>query len=596
MLHFNDPVPFSDSIAIDIETSGLDPYTNKLLLISIADRQGNAYLITNPACLESVKKLLVDPDVLKIAHNATFDIKWLRRYFKLDRIPNLYCTMQAEKLIYMGWDFGDYPATLSSTVARHTGFAINKSVREEFIDHPGFNIRPITADQIRYAKDDVIYLHRVMDSQLMVAEHDGLGNVFDLENFLINATASLELGGQKLDMVRWLENLAFMTMVINDAQAAMHTAIGDYELKYVTKKGKENVRRGVYDSENNKLGINFNSRDQLMPLMSQLWGVRLKNAQSEYIQSIVDSDLTPAGAREFLNNLLKIKQWSKWVGYDLPKYVNPVSGKCHPQFNPLGTVTGRYSSNDYNAQNIPRPQDGLNMRHCLVADSEDHVIIRCDYAQQEVRVGAAMSGDKALMKACMGEDIYAHVGSDLFNKPITKADPERQIAKGAVLAMMYGAGEERLMKATGQGLKDVRKVKNAMKQAYPQMFNYGRRVEQFYNNNGYIATRLGRRRYNVESYSEFCNSPIQGTSADMMKIAMANFEEDLYNRKQNSEFSSSARLWTAVHDEIGVHCRIDEADRLSELITKHMVNAANMLVPEVAHYAELSKPEYRWDK
>lgn len=596
MIYINERVPFSNSIAIDVETTRLDPFTGKLLIISIALPNGDVYLITNRTALDSVRALLVDNDVLKIAHNATFDVKWLRHYFKLGRIPNVFCTMQAEKLIYMGYDFGDYPVNLRSTLMRHFGLSIDKDTRDEFIEHPGFDVQCLTPDQIKYSALDVLYLHRLMESQLYIAARDNLGTVFDLENFCINATASLELGGQALNVEKWNELLTFMEGVVSDSQAAMYGIVRDHVLMYITKAGKEHTKRGIYHPKTNKNGINFNSGDQLKPLAHQLWDVHLPNTQAKTIEAIAQDFDTPSEAREFFEYLLKAKQWAKWIGYDLPKYINPVTNKCHPSFDPLGTVTGRYSSSEYNAQNIPQPQDGLNMRHCLWADTEDDVILRADYAQQEVRVGAAMAGDTALITACQGSDIYSNVGATLYSKPINKKDPERQVAKGAVLAMMYGAGKDRLMQATGQSEEEVIKTKNLMAQSFPEMMNYGRKVETFYNNNGYIMTRTGRRRYNVKGYSEFCNSPIQGTSADMMKIAMGNLEEALYILKDGNQIHPSTRLWTVVHDEIGVQCRADEAEKIAELINNTMLEAAHMLVPEVKHFVEIGEPTRVWDK
>lgn len=267
--------------------------------------------------------------------------------------------------------------------------------------------------------------------------------------------------------------------------------------------------------------------------------------------------------------------------------VHPVTGRVHTSYNQAVAATGRLSSTDPNLQNIPiRSERGREIRRAFVAADAEHVLFSADYSQIELRLAAEISGDEGLLDAFRhGEDIHSSTAMKLFDVPAAEVTSEmRRRAKTTNFGILYGISAFGLAQRLGISNADAKDLIDLYFDRYPRISAYIMKTIAFAQSHGYVETLLGRRRYipdikssnrNVRMFAErtAINAPIQGSAADMIKIAMIRIHEAL------RDHALRTRMILQVHDELVFDTPRDEVDEVRDLVTQHMTTAMALTVP-----------------
>lgn len=652
------PKQWPPILGVDIEATSLDPFLGKLLSIALSDGK-DAWIFLHIHDFKQLIPVLTDENILKIFHNAAFDLMWLQQHLGV-RVQNVYDTLVTEQTLFLGKNL---PNTLKEIVARRCGRLLEKETVTEFIDHPGFDRQPLTTTQLNYMVNDTLYLLAIREQQLVDMSATQAGGVVSVEQRVVPIIADMKLNGLQLDVALWDSYQTEIQKKIEDLQESLINQLGeDYKLPVERKKNKLPVIEEIPTRQ-----IKWNSPQQMLALLNTafntapkrarkltenelLWlrydhipipegdvvtdeileyfagdppsesGVdtrqlssadeaNVKNTQElslgisydeekarRHKKFIFTSTSEPAlqeyldiGTDErvvtFIQTLLDFRSWKKMQGWNYPSYLNPVTGKVHPDWHQLGPGTGRMSCSNPNLQNVPTPHENEpNLRRLWIPDSIDYVILGCDYSQQEMRVVADLCQDPAMLRACNEMDVYLEFAKLMFGHEVDKKSEERYIAKQFVLAVGYGAGNDKLHATSKLPYDECDRIRNVIRQTFPRMVQWGQQQHSRLMQYGYCTTRLGRRRYfenkGDRKYTTAVNTPVQGTAADMLKLAMV-YVNDLLTREQ-----IDGRIWLVVHDEIDVQVRRDQAEQALPLILKEMERAGSELCPSVKHYAE----------
>jgi DNA polymerase-1 len=584
-------------MAIDIETSGLDPYQDRLLSIAVSNGE-ETWILLDFFGFDTILPHLKNEDIVKVAHNAKFEYVWFKQLGVT--VTNWYDTFIAEKVIATD---DSLPMSLDQVLGRHVGAYMDKVTRETFEEHPGFAVRPVTNEQVEYMRDDVLYLNQLKEKQEVWVAKMQLERTLQLELDVLPAVAELELNGVNLDIDLWMEQVAEFTRLADEADITMRNIIGETILHVPAKKDGEDIIKEIPTEE-----INLNSPIQLKTLFSDRFDLKTTTTNAAFLSDVAGNGLAvsfwkwqfpiPVGmeASAFATELLKHRGYRKRIGFDYTKFIHPKTGKVHPSYHQLGARTGRFSCSKPNLQQVPRPvKDEPNIRHVWVADSEDYVIIRADYSQQEPRVMAQLCGDPAMIEACNKEDVYIEFGKHIYGHEIEKGSEERYVSKTFVLAVGFGAGGAKLAATSGKDEKTCLAIKNTIQNTFPIMAQYGGKMYNILSQYGYVETAIGRRRYMNPMFTMAVNTPVQGTAADMFKLSLAKVHNALTELKKSGTIDKNTRVWNLVHDEIEVHCHKDEVSFIMPLVKRLMEEAGQEICPDVLHVAE-AEYGYRWDK
>ncbi|HHW49213.1 MAG TPA: DNA polymerase I, partial [Clostridiaceae bacterium] len=267
--------------------------------------------------------------------------------------------------------------------------------------------------------------------------------------------------------------------------------------------------------------------------------------------------------------------------------VNPLTGRIHSSFNQTVTVTGRISSTEPNLQNIPvKLEMGRKIRKVFIPQNEDYVLCDADYSQIELRVLAHITGDENMIAAFKNnEDIHTNTASRVFGIEKNEVTPlMRAKAKAVNFGIVYGIGEFSLSKDLGVSIREAKRYIEEYLSKYPNVRQYMHDIVEQAKEYGYVTTLFNRRRYlpelkssnrNIRAFGEriAMNTPIQGSAADIIKIAMVNVYKELKDKKMKS------RLISQVHDELIIEAHVDEKEQVEEILKKNMENAACLKVP-----------------
>ncbi|MBM3156670.1 MAG: DNA polymerase I, partial [Chloroflexi bacterium] len=288
--------------------------------------------------------------------------------------------------------------------------------------------------------------------------------------------------------------------------------------------------------------------------------------------------------------LLEYRQFSKLKSTyidALPGLINPDTGRVHTTFNQTGTTTGRLSSSDPNLQNIPvRTEEGRQVRKAFIAGKESSILMGADYSQIDLRALAHLSRDPRLLEAfAKGEDIHAATASEVFGVPLSGVNKDmRRLAKTINFGVIYGMSEYGLEQATELSRQEAAQFIKAYFEKYSGVKEYLARTKKEAADNGYVQTLLGRRRYIPEVTSTNAqvrmaaermaiNMPVQGTSADIIKVAMIELQREMDRERLE------AKMILQVHDELLFELPREETQKLTDLVLKIMPDAVKLSVP-----------------
>jgi len=560
--------------AIDLETTGLDVMNAEIVGLSISFHPGEAYYIPvfheylgmpgmmkEQDVLEQLKPILANTDIRKIGQNIKFDYEVLKRS-GADVVGIDFDTMIASYLLdpsASGHKLSDIAFKYLGAMMTPIEDLIGKGVKQIPMSH-------VPVEQVsEYACADADITFQVksfLEAELQ--EHD-LYEIFrEIELPLIPVLADMEMAGVKIDP-------DYLTKLSVDFEGRLK----EMEAKIYSSAGRS---------------FNINSPKQLSEILfDELELRRGRRTKTGYstdertLQSLVSEHPLPAMILEY-RHFAKLK--STYVDA-LTEMINPTTGRVHTSFNQAVTATGRLSSSNPNLQNIPvRTDEGREIRRAFIAPSDDVLIVAADYSQIELRILAHLSKDAKLTEAFeKGEDIHSYAASLVFGIPIDQVTPDmRRSAKTMNYGIVYGIGAYRLANELKISLDEAQNLIDGYFQTYSGVKAYFDKTVEDATEKGYVTTLTGRRRYMPELSSksrnirEFgkraaINAPVQGSSADLIKIAMLKVADYLISTKKET------KMLLQVHDELVFETPKKELDEVTVEVRQIMENAMELDVP-----------------
>ncbi|MGM0739152.1 MAG: DNA polymerase I, partial [Bacteroidota bacterium] len=557
----------ADIWSFDTETTSTDPQVAHLLGVALSHTEKEAWYISTAdigveALVDALKPLFRMQSALKVAHHFKYDYRILRN-IGVEVSGPIFDTMLAAYLLDAGQKMD-----MDSLARGYLGYepvAIETLIGPKGRDQLSMKDVPLEK-VVPYACEDAditLQLYRVLSKKI---DKRGLGLLADdIEFPLARVLGKMESAGIKLDL---------------DLLASFSEEL-DHDIETLSKQ--------IYEMAGGE--FNINSTKQLGTVLFEklLIPSKKKTATGKYSTSeAVLSQLAPVHDIAALileyRGLTKLK--STYVDA-LPKLVNERTGRIHSTFNQHITATGRLSSTHPNLQNIPvRTERGRGIRKAFVAD-RGHKILAADYSQIELRIIASISGDEAMIQAFRNnEDIHARTAAEIFGlDSLEEVDrDQRRKAKEVNFGIPYGVSAFGLAQRLGIPNKEGRNMIEAYFDRFPAIRDFINETIAFARDNGYVQTLSGRRRYvpdihsrnpNIRGFAErtAVNMPIQGTAADLIKIAMINIDRKLADR------ASGTRMLMQVHDELVFEVPENEVKDVPEMVRDMMESAMELNVP-----------------
>jgi DNA polymerase-1 len=567
----------AQALTIDTETTHTDPMQAELVGVALTDAREQGWYIPIKApsgdpqlppkvALEALAPLLQNAGLPKYGHNIKYDIAVLERAGA--RVEGLaFDTMIAEWLAN--------PASKNLGL-KSLAWARLKQHMTPITDLIGAGKDQLTMDQVPsaqvapYACADVDMTHRLVNILTPELEKTGSWSLFaEVEMPLIPVLAAMEMAGVRLDT-------AFLEQMSNE----LADRLGELETQIQKMVGYP---------------FNINSTQQLSDALFktlELPAQGMRRTKSGHYSTAAEVLERLRGKHPVIDLILEQRELSKLKSTyvdALPQLVNPRTGRLHTSYNQTGTVTGRISSSEPNLQNIPiRTELGRRVRRAFVAEP-GWQLIGADYSQVELRVMAHVSGDKGLLEAfARGEDIHASTAAAIMGVPLADVTPEmRRVAKSVNFGLSYGQTAYGLAQATGLTQAEAEDFIKTYFERFPKVREYIDLTKARATRQGYVETLLGRRRYfpellpgskaphNVRQAVErmAINAPIQGTAADIIKIAMIRLHRALL------EHNLQARMTLQVHDELVIETPAREVETVKSLTRQVMESAFELKAP-----------------
>ncbi len=558
------------SVCFDTETTSLNTFEAELVGIAFSYEKGKGYYVSIPKnkieaqeIVNELRPFFEEKGIEKIGQNLKYDLKVLNNY-NLKVEGQLFDTMLAHYLLQP--DMRHNMNVLSETYLQYFPMPI-----EKLIGKKGKNQRTMRsvdlALQTEYAVEDAdvtFQLKQIFEPKL--AEND-LTDLFQkIEMPLLRVLTSMELEGIQLD-AKFLQSLT----------AELNKDIIQLESAIFRKVGKD---------------FNLASPKQLgIVLFEDLKLVekpkKTKTGQyatgEEILSKLADEHPIVANILEW-RGLVKLK--NTYVEA-LPKEVNPKTNRVHTTFSQAVASTGRLSSNNPNLQNIPiRTKRGRQVRKAFVPRNENYTLLAADYSQIELRIIAELSGDETMKQSFLnGEDIHKATAAKVFNVPLDAVTKEqRSQAKTVNFGIVYGVSAFGLSQQTNLSRAAAKELIDSYYETYPTLKEYISKQVNLAREQGYVETLLGRRRYlkNINTNNSLVrsvdernavNAPIQGTAADIIKIAMIDMQKMLDAGNYKS------KMLLQVHDELVFDIHKDELEKLQPIIKETMENAYKISIP-----------------
>ena len=566
-----------DFFAFDTETDGIDPLTAGLVGMSFAVKENEAWYVPVPADKEEATKVvahfspaLQNRKSQKIGQNIKFDIIVLRKYGVRVAGP-LFDTMIAHYLLNPELRHGmDY---LAETYLKYKPVPIS-----QLIDPKGKNqlcMRDVPLAQIaEYAAEDAdvtLKLKNFFAPELKKAGIESL--FFDIEMPLIYVLVEMEVTGVKLDTVALKQSSEELTAVLNNLEKEIYELAG---VKFNINSSKQ-VGEVLFEhlkieekAKKTKTGSYSTSEDILEKMRSK--------------HPVVGKLLEYRGLKKLLSTYIDA----------LPELINPETGKVHTSFNQTVTATGRLSSTNPNLQNIPiRDELGREIRKAFIPDNEDCTFFSADYSQIELRIMAHLSQDEHMIEAFRsGADIHSATAAKIYGIPVEEVTGDmRRKAKTANFGIIYGISIFGLAERLNIPRAESKELIEGYFKSYPGIRDYMDESIRIAKEKGYVETIFKRKRYLpdinshnaiVRGYAErnAINAPIQGSAADIIKVAMVR----IYNRFEEEGLKSKMIL--QVHDELNFNVCQDEQEKVRQIVLEEMENAIQLQVPLIADCGE----------
>lgn len=596
-----------EMVSLDIETTGLDPYLDKPIMLQLYD--GREVYIIDLRCefKEDIVSLLKSfEDALIIGTNLKFDLKFLKHHYDVE-YESLFDISLAERILYRLKKKG---FSLQYMAEKYLKEFMDKEERNSFI---GMESQPFTLEQIEYGKYDVLYPWQIREIQLEKLKKKKLLNYYPLEMLYINVLVDKELNGMNFNKDKWLqvykENLPLFEK--------QRDKLDDYIKEHHSNNLKFFNRQLDLFSPDPKVGIKWTSSKQVVGFLKELNACPKAKSKStgkvDYTANAkeVKSSLNtinkdkPQHFKDFIKDYIKFKELEQSVtifGKDFLKYVHPVTGRIHTEYNQLMT-TGRLSSRNPNQQNIPSDN---RYRACFDAPSS-WKIVNADYSSQEGVIMAEKSGEANLQKlilegGCSHCFVTKRINKELMglsDDEIKKnhAD-ERQKAKAANFAIQFGGTGYTIANNLGIPEAQGEEIYNAYFEAFPTLGSYFKKVTQESMRRGYILIdKVAKAKVYLypdmkehEVYKKSLNYPVQGEAALMTKYAGILVRRELKKRGLRDRI----KFCLSIHDEIGLEV-VDEdgiPEIARELLQRNMEKSGRVWIKKLPIKADAVIVDY----
>jgi len=604
-----------DSIGVDTETSGFDPYTCKFYTLQLGDREVQYVVDLSTIDIQEYKNLLEIKEL--IGHNFKFDLRFL--YHQRIVPTRVYDTFLGEKTSRLGIE--SHRCSLAACVQRHCGVTLSKEERANITGR-------LTEGFVKYSAYDVKYLHEIKSKQNFSQFTEGTDVSIQLDNRFVLVLAYIEYCGMKLDVEQWTKKIEKVQIQADEAVEALNKFILENKMSKFIDTQLDMFSLG------NKINVNWNSPSQVVEFFEAI-GVDTTVVEKGVKKQTIEANHLGKFATKYpiIKTYLSFKEAQKDIGtygYNWIEQINPVSGRIHTQFKQLMN-TGRLSSGgksgnvkNFNFQNIPSDQE---TRSCFVA-SEGNTLVGCDYTGQEQIVLVNKCLDKNLLEFYDNDlgDMHSFIASKMYpeldgmdlDDIKKKHKDKRQSAKVAGFAINYGGSGIGIADQLGLNVEQGQKIYDAYFAAFPGLKAYFDETKKFGIENGYvlISPVTGKRSY-VDYYEEFAqikneltkefwdryksmknsdtptarqmkekvsrffrkrgdiermslNYPIQGESAEITKLACVYFWNK-YLIPNNLLFK--VLIVNIIHDEILVETPLEIAEETAKQLEKSMVDA-----------------------
>lgn len=559
-------------LSLDTETTSANPMEAELVGLSFSVKEKEAFYVPISANREEAlqivnifKPLYEDPEIVKVGQNIKYDYEVLRGY-GVDIQGPMFDTMLAHYLIQPELHHNmDY---MAETLLNYQTIHI-----EELIGPKGKgqkNMRDLAPEKVyEYAAEDAditLRLKNVLEPRLKELGVESL--FYDIEMPLVRVLADMELTGVCLD-----------TESLKETERAFVERMNQYEQHAYLLAGEK---------------FNISSPKQVGDILFEKMKIVEKPKKTKTGQYVTSEEvlLQLRDKAPIVDDILNYRGMKKLLGTyveALPKLINSRTGHIHTSFNQAVTATGRLSSSDPNLQNIPvRDDDGREIRRCFVPEPGCKWF-SADYSQIELRIMAHLSGDENMIEAFReGQDIHRATAAKIWKKPLDEVtDSQRKSAKQANFGIIYGITTYGLAQRMGIDNSEARQLIDDYFETFPKVREYMEQSKETARKQGYAETLFGRRRYlpdinskngTVRGFAErnAINAPIQGSEADIIKLAMIRIH------RRFKEEGIRSKMTLQVHDELNFSVYPDEAEQVERIVIEEMQNAYSLSVPLTA--------------
>lgn len=616
---FQKNLEVTDLIYLDTETTGLDTIVDEIVLLQVM--VNNKTFIFNCRTIGNkfttyIIELIQESGKTVVIQNAKYDTKIIKSNTGI-LLTNVYCTFISEIICTNG--IGTKYPSLKFLVKKYANVEIEKGIRLDFTD-PNLELKE---EHYEYAATDLEYLKLIHDQQLEEIINSRQEKILELEMKFLPVLAQMELNGVYLNADKWNG----MAKLYQEKADAEEKIVKDFFMNNVDFSKYNNLLEatiaiGIYkDKEGKNLRAKFRQKE-----LEKIKDVTLaknyiyenlnidSNAQMKNLLLLsgikVDDTLAATLKKHYekypvTENIVKYREFAKKIstyGEEFTSRIHPQTGRIHAQYHQYGTASGRLACKNPNMQNIPALSE---YRACFEAESGNK-FITIDYSQQEYRIIGEFTGEQNIIDAYnAGKDMHIVTAALVNNIPIEKVTKQqRQDAKAINFGLFYGINEYGLKYRLGITLKEAKRIMLAVFGGMPRFVSFRTAFENTVVERGYSVTMAGRRRY-FEHRDKFIdggdyikylgrvkregfNHPIQGTGADMTKLAMCYCH-------YNNPFGDKFKLVTQGHDEIGFEVSKDIVKEAEEFAKEEMIKAGQKFIKSMPVEVEAVVKDH-WSK
>jgi DNA polymerase I-like protein with 3'-5' exonuclease and polymerase domains len=606
-----------NEFGLDTETTGLSPFMSQVLLIQVGTPWDqyvfDVYKLQAAGIdFSELKKILEDPDCIKVGHNILFDYQMLKQILGI-KLENVFDTMVAEQLLTKGIKFKGFGLGAVLEKYQLTG-SMDKSEQKSFIDMPFGSA--FTKKQLEYAALDVKFLIPLKRKLEKLLKKYNMGELMDVENETILVIGDLQLNGVYLKKEPWQKLTKIAEEKVKAAKAELLGYLPeDFDPLPLQPKGVQTklLKKNAVKNENQlgmdlgvkidttKIEIKFTSPAQVLGFLKIVTGREPEDTNEKTLYKFyrqTDGTLPPV-IRVLLKYREAFKQFSTYGEKFYEDNINPFTLRIHSTYNQLKPDSGRLSSDNPNLQNIIATEE---YRSCFRPQKPGYKFVCCDLSQFELRVLAELSGEESWVEVLEDDsrDLHSFVASRIYGvdeKSIVKGTSLRQVGKTLNFGLSYGAGASKLADTVNKEymekgidkemtLHEGKVAIEGFKKEFPRVWktleDAGNRVELL----GYALSDLdNRRRYvhidwtdpGLESHARNIgkNMICQACNASVIKRAMAGI------RKRINENNYDAKIVLTVHDEVEVEVREDQAEEVAKMVEKEMIAAGKYYLKTV---------------